>query len=778
MDGWVKIGTKLDNKGIEQDLKKLQSELTKLEREEIKLKVKLDKSQSGISEYQKEIEKLKQATEQDLKLAVSDEQAKNVLAVEEQTLSLINSKYEKQLSTVSQIKSELEENKNKQQSITQSIEQTNNSLNKAKGLSNIYDQVGKSTSNIKDKMSSVISKVARWGLALFGVRSIYSGIRSLMSTLSNYNEQIKTDLEYVKFAIAIGFEGIIQSIIKGVFTILQYINYIAMAWFGVNLFAKASANNFNKVKGGIKGANKEAKELQKTLTGFDEMNIINDSGGTSLGGGGGGMSPIDPSMDLSKIDVPIPEWLKWIGENKDKILSFFSALGIIIATFKLFKFIGELGQMGKNISTVTNFISKLLGKLTLIKGLGIAVALIGVGIAIKGIIDFIKDPSWDNFLTILIGVAVAVAGVALAMGGWAVAIGAGVVALVALVAKMTTQNTESGKLKTANEELQQSEERLKRAKNDLRDATDDYILAVDRNEEATKKLTELERKHKISGEELQKQVDNGTLSYEKMTTQQKEVYKAYVDSLKTQDTLADSTTNLKDKTKEDTEAKIENTEKIKNQTKAQWENDAVVASQTKSYDSFKTKVVEAFKRGELSAEEAQDLIGRSMVTMSKGSEATFLKDIPDNIKKGFDPEQYRTVGNNLKDWANGVWTSIKKIFSKTITGNFSVSGGISSGGGGGGGGSFATGGLVVPRLATGGIINNPGRGVPLGRAIGGEAGSEGVIPLTDSQAMETLGQAIGRYITLNLTNVNQMNGRVLSREIKKVMANDEFALNY
>lgn len=54
----------------------------------------------------------------------------------------------------------------------------------------------------------------------------------------------------------------------------------------------------------------------------------------------------------------------------------------------------------------------------------------------------------------------------------------------------------------------------------------------------------------------------------------------------------------------------------------------------------------------------------------------------------------------------------------------------------------------------------------------------GVIPLTDSQAMETLGQAIGKYITLNLTNVNQMNGRVLSREIKKVMANDEFALNY
>ena len=32
--------------------------------------------------------------------------------------------------------------------------------------------------------------------------------------------------------------------------------------------------------------------------------------------------------------------------------------------------------------------------------------------------------------------------------------------------------------------------------------------------------------------------------------------------------------------------------------------------------------------------------------------------------------------------------------------------------------------------------------------LGGESGAEGVIPLTDSQAMETLGNAIGRYITI------------------------------
>lgn len=83
----------------------------------------------------------------------------------------------------------------------------------------------------------------------------------------------------------------------------------------------------------------------------------------------------------------------------------------------------------------------------------------------------------------------------------------------------------------------------------------------------------------------------------------------------------------------------------------------------------------------------------------------------------------------------------------------------------------------LPRLAKGGIINQPGRGVQLGSAIGGERGQEGVIPLTDSQQMELLGEAIGRYITINANITNNMNGRVISRELKKIDNRDNFLYN-
>ena len=85
--------------------------------------------------------------------------------------------------------------------------------------------------------------------------------------------------------------------------------------------------------------------------------------------------------------------------------------------------------------------------------------------------------------------------------------------------------------------------------------------------------------------------------------------------------------------------------------------------------------------------------------------------------------------------------------------------------------------ITLPRLAKGGIINMPNVGVPLGSAIGGESGKEGVIPLTDSQQMALLGEAIGRYITINANITNTMNGRVISRELQKINNENDFAYN-
>ena len=82
-----------------------------------------------------------------------------------------------------------------------------------------------------------------------------------------------------------------------------------------------------------------------------------------------------------------------------------------------------------------------------------------------------------------------------------------------------------------------------------------------------------------------------------------------------------------------------------------------------------------------------------------------------------------------------------------------------------------------PRLATGGIVNMPGRGVDIGGAIAGEAGKEGVLPLTNPQAMSELGREIGKWINVNNVLNNYMDGRLIQRSMNKRNQELAFATN-
>ena len=96
-------------------------------------------------------------------------------------------------------------------------------------------------------------------------------------------------------------------------------------------------------------------------------------------------------------------------------------------------------------------------------------------------------------------------------------------------------------------------------------------------------------------------------------------------------------------------------------------------------------------------------------------------------------------------------------------------------------GSRAKGGIfypnLLPKLAIGGIINNPGPGVPYHGATIGERGAEAVVPLTDSQQMELLGETIGRYITVNATIPVYAYNRQVDKQIRTIRAEDDFAYN-
>ena len=472
--------------------------------------------------------------------------------------------------------------------------------------------------NVNKGLQGTIKKVAKWGLALFGIRTAYNAIRGAMSTLSQYDTQMADNIEYIRYALASSLQPVIQTILNLVIKLLQYINYIAKAWTGKNLFKTADA--FKNAQKGAKGLN---KELQKTTASFDEMNVLQDT----KSGGGGGADITAPNIDLTGMQGEIPQWLKWIVDNKDLIISaLFGIAGGIIAI--------KLGA-------------------DLLMGLGIGLIIAGIVKMVKAIIDFIKDPSWDNFAKILEGLTVILIGVAIAMlavnaanpVAWIVLAIAAVAALAALI--------------------------------------------------------------------------------------------------------------------------IENWDKIKSVlgTVGQWIYDHII----KPVANFFSDLWQGIKDG----------VG-SAVQWVKDKFKTIVDFFGNLISKivGLFKKIGTKVGDAIsgafKAVINGVLKAIENILNfpiKSINKLINVINkvpGINLG-------NLPT--FKLPRLAKGGIINQPGRGIPVGSAIGGERGQEGVIPLTDSQQMQLLGEAIGRYVTINANITNTMNGRVISRELQKVNNTNDFAFN-
>lgn len=757
-DGWVVVGTRVDNKQLEKDLKVSEKKLEKYEKEAEKLTKTKEKIDVEVvlkgKEFDRKIKEIKEKSQIDIK-AVSGGNYYTRHAKEEKInetaqlkINALTEKYNQYLETanskIEKIDQELLVNAKDQALLNQKIKETKDKLG---GVHVNFGEIGKSIGN-------TIKKVGKWVLAIFSVRTAYTAVSQAMSTLSQYNEGLADKLESIKLIAASALEPIVNRLVDLAYRLLTYVNYLSIAWFKVDLFASA---NDKKLKSSVKSA----KEMRKTLAGFDEMNVLQDTSSSST-------SENQGSAITMPEDVEIPGWLVWIKEHGAAVAGILGLIGAAILGIKFYKFFSALGNGVKALSKFSA---------------GLALIVVGIIALVGSIANLILN--WDTLSTKekvvtvalgLIGAAFIALGYAIATGISAATLGIGAIiaAVVALVTALGTLIFKWTTEEKAIKDVTKAQEDLKNAQDEYANAQDEYINAVDKATEAFNKLNDIQNETGISGEDLYNKVQNGTLDYANMTEQQKEVYKAYLDNIKAQNTLKTSTEKLE---------AAKQKEKI-----ATWEAKLAQEAQNGAFkdggekaQKFKEDVINAYENGELSADEARELIGKSMSEMSRDAQKAFAEDLPNSIKDGLNPKKYETFGQKFSKFFEGLWSGIKNGASSawnTVKGWFGFSrGGVVYGSGSSG---FAKGGITyssLPKLASGAIINTPGRGVPIVSAIGGERGKEGIIPLTDSQQMSLLGEAIGKYITVNLNNVNTINGRVLSRELKKINSRSDFAYN-
>lgn len=623
-----------------------------------------------------------------------------------------------------------------------------------------FDRIKEAVENTGKSVENVTRKVIKWGLAVFGIRSAYTAIRRVISMVAGSNEEISNSMQQMRNVLASALLPIAQSVVNVLAKVMVYINYIFKMLTGRNLFDFSKATK--DVEDNLKGGAGAAKEIRKQLAGFDEMNILGDNVAAAGGGAGAVASEFGNIFDKLK-DIKIPKWikdlanaLKELKKYWKEIITVVAAFGTALATLKVINLVKDL----LNLQNITPQISG-----------GFALITSGVVLLAGSIINLILN--WDNMTTkekvitgflAVVGAAFIALGYSISTGISAATLGIGalIAAIVALVAAMGTQIWKEYESIAAIKDEAKQQDELTNAKKRAKDADNDLILAIERQEEAQRNLTETEQKNQMSGESLYKSVQDGTLTYKEMTKQQRETYKAYLE-------LENANENLKNATEEKIKADSAN---VASEYNVQIANDKT----GRSYNELRDNIIEAWEKGEISTEDAQESISRMMTDMDLETSRRFRENIPESINKGLDAGQYRSTLDKLGDIIRWKFEEIARNVNNLL--HFELFVGLSGGGGSGRG--FAKGGMIyhkLPKLAPGGIINQPGRGVPLGSAIGGERGAEGVIPLTDSQQMALLGEAIGKYITINANITNTMNGRVISKELQKIQAEDDFAFN-
>lgn len=242
--------------------------------------------------------------------------------------------------------------------------------------------------SIKSNFQKSIKSIKKFALSLAGIQSIWRGVSKATSAYLSQDVELSNKFQAVWVGIGSMVAPILEKLANFFVRLVSYLNVFVKALTGVDLLSRA----MDKANNSTKATSKSLKTLKGQLSGLDEITNIGTSDNSD-----GSSSSVDTNWINAFENVNLDtEWTEkitnfgiWMKDNWQFVVGLISGTAVAIELVKL----GIDGLMG----------------------LGIGLILAGLVITIKSIVDFIKDPSWNNFSNILIGLTAILAGVAIAM---------------------------------------------------------------------------------------------------------------------------------------------------------------------------------------------------------------------------------------------------------------------------------------------------------------------------------------------------------------------------
>ena len=290
-----------------------------------------------------------------------------------------------------------------------------------------FGKAKKESSDLNSSVEKGIKKIGRMALAVLGVRGAYGLVRRAVSACLEGNEELSRKITAIWNTLGTIIEPVVTVMINAIYKILAYINYFVKAITGIDFVANANAKAINKQAAATDKLTKSTREANKALASFDEMNVLQDtSAGSSAAAG------VDQAATLD-----LPELTDEEKESLDGIVEIFNYVrdaidGVIIKCSELVGWWNELDTTTQAL-IITLGIGGLVG--ILIGGesgwtvFGAIVAVCGAIAAFDLLLSGETTDAIDAFI-ILLGVAGLVGILIGGTTGWTVA---GAIAAVAMI---------------------------------------------------------------------------------------------------------------------------------------------------------------------------------------------------------------------------------------------------------------------------------------------------------------------------------------------------------
>lgn len=414
-DGRLWFNTKIDNTGIEKDLRDLERKIKKSQETISKAenaKLPLENQLKSINE---ELEKGKQKLESykkrlnGLHLIAFNPKTEEDKQAAKAEIPIYHEKVAAQEEEIKRLQKEWEDANKKVKDYDREIEQANEDISRHKEKAEELAKVLKSPSaKLQAAYDKAHKSADRFGKRLLEIAKsalIFNLISSALRLVVNYfGKVLKTNSEYtaqlakLKGALLTAFQPIYEFILPGLLAVLRVLTSIVQVAANVLsvLFGKSASDRAKNAKAlydeaeAIDAVGGAAKDAQKSLAGFDEINTLGSAGGES-GGSGSSIAPDFSSLQLSDIEGPLQRIMELVG-----------MIGAGLLAWKI------AAPLAGALSVIAGIILTIIGAL-----------LLGTSIADA----FTNGIDWENLSGMLLGLALVVGGLALAFGATAAAIG-------------------------------------------------------------------------------------------------------------------------------------------------------------------------------------------------------------------------------------------------------------------------------------------------------------------------------------------------------------------